>query len=405
MAGGGDEDVLRLEVAVDEAVHVEVLDAAQDLRGVEARRALVQPVLRLGLAHVVEVAARAVLHEVAEPALRLEGGVQSDDERVGAGREDLELLHDVRDALALLHHAALGEHLEREELLGGAVLHEVDLRRAALVQLLDHHQLLLQLLLRLVLRTVAAERRRCGGGHEAGGGGGGEQGVRALGLPLAALSAIADAAAALADAAAALADAAGAPQQPAQQRLGARGGSVRRVRRRLGGALAAQVGAALLDQAVQLDQVLLVHAAVVGVAFSAVLLQHVGVLRAVGEQLLLQHADVDARLVELLLTAAQLLLRRQRLLLGLGLRLHGTLAPRAPCAPPPRRAYCRRLRAEPEDLLRRLSGHVCASMGVGGAASRGALHKFCSSANSPARRATSYDCRGGSEGRRAWGRR
>ena len=64
-----DQNVLRLHVAVEEALHVEVLECEHYLAHVELCRGLDQPAVRLLFHQLEELAARAVLEDVEQPVL------------------------------------------------------------------------------------------------------------------------------------------------------------------------------------------------------------------------------------------------------------------------------------------------------------------------------------------------
>ena len=76
------QHVLRLEVTVDEAQQVEVLQRQQHLRRVEASGRLLEPRVRLLEQQVVQLAAAAVLHEEVHVVVGLELGEHGGQERV-----------------------------------------------------------------------------------------------------------------------------------------------------------------------------------------------------------------------------------------------------------------------------------------------------------------------------------
>mmetsp|Transcript_22050 Transcript_22050/g.54534 ORF Transcript_22050/g.54534 Transcript_22050/m.54534 type:complete len:296 (+) Transcript_22050:1223-2110(+) len=131
--GAAHQNVFWFEVAVNEPEVVEVLEREQDLRGVETRGVFLKPPLRLALEHAEKLAAGAVLHDKAQPALGLERRVHGGDEGVVRRREDLALGHDAFD-LILRNHFLLGEHLHSVDLVGAFQKNQVDLPDAAAAQ-------------------------------------------------------------------------------------------------------------------------------------------------------------------------------------------------------------------------------------------------------------------------------
>ena len=136
VAGGRHEDVLGLEVAVDEAEHVEVLEREQDLAAVELGPRLGEAVAGLALERAEELAARAKVHHKVEAVHALERPVQRHDERVVRRRQDLALrLHALH--LLALDHLLLRQHLHRVALVRPHQLHEVHAAHVAAPQQLQ----------------------------------------------------------------------------------------------------------------------------------------------------------------------------------------------------------------------------------------------------------------------------
>mmetsp|Transcript_22158 Transcript_22158/g.53030 ORF Transcript_22158/g.53030 Transcript_22158/m.53030 type:complete len:634 (-) Transcript_22158:466-2367(-) len=108
-----DEDVLRLEVSVDDADEVQVLQRQEHLRHVEADVGLLQPLLRLRVEERVQLAAAADLQDEVQVARRLEGAVERRQEGVVDGGEDVCLGHHAGHLVAL-DHLPLVEGLHRK---------------------------------------------------------------------------------------------------------------------------------------------------------------------------------------------------------------------------------------------------------------------------------------------------
>lgn len=89
VAHRGDEQVVRLQIAVDDAARVEIFDGQDRLRDVEPREFDRQRAG--GLEQRRAVAALDVLHQHAEVLLRLEAAVEAHDERVVGEGEDVAL--------------------------------------------------------------------------------------------------------------------------------------------------------------------------------------------------------------------------------------------------------------------------------------------------------------------------
>lgn len=124
VARGRHEDVLGLEVAVDEAEHVQVLEREQDLAAVELGPRLGQAVAGLALQRAEELAARTKVHHKVQAVHALERPVQRHNERVVRRRQDLALrLHALH--LLALHHLLLWQHLHRIALVRAHQLHQV----------------------------------------------------------------------------------------------------------------------------------------------------------------------------------------------------------------------------------------------------------------------------------------
>eukprot|EP00445_Apocalathium_hangoei_P044165 CAMPEP_0203985106 /NCGR_PEP_ID=MMETSP0360-20130528/5105_1 /ASSEMBLY_ACC=CAM_ASM_000342 /TAXON_ID=268821 /ORGANISM="Scrippsiella Hangoei, Strain SHTV-5" /LENGTH=357 /DNA_ID=CAMNT_0050924347 /DNA_START=244 /DNA_END=1313 /DNA_ORIENTATION=+ len=128
------KQVLRLEIAVDDAEAVEVCYGRGRLRRVEACAALGEAA---SAAEVVEeLATIAEFHDHVELLRRLEGVVQVHYEGVGHGLQDASLGLRVLD-LVPLDDVFLAEHLHGVDLLSTHVPHEHDLAVGALAQHLD----------------------------------------------------------------------------------------------------------------------------------------------------------------------------------------------------------------------------------------------------------------------------
>ena len=113
VAVGADEDVLGLEVAVDDAHHVEVLDGEEHLGGVEAGGGEREAAGRHAVAEGVEVAAGAELHDGAGEVRRgVEVGEEGGEEGVVQLPQD-PLLRRRAPQLLLPRHRPPVHHLHR----------------------------------------------------------------------------------------------------------------------------------------------------------------------------------------------------------------------------------------------------------------------------------------------------
>mmetsp|Transcript_58483 Transcript_58483/g.163922 ORF Transcript_58483/g.163922 Transcript_58483/m.163922 type:complete len:330 (+) Transcript_58483:68-1057(+) len=129
VAIGVEEQVLRLQIAVDDAQAVQVCDGRGHLRRVEDRSALAEPACA---AQVVEqLAPGAELHDHVELRRGLEGVVKRHDEGVRHGLQDRPLGLRVL-LLVALDDVLLAEHLHRVHLVILRALHEHDLAIGAL---------------------------------------------------------------------------------------------------------------------------------------------------------------------------------------------------------------------------------------------------------------------------------
>lgn len=79
------EDVLRLQVSVDEAHQMQVLQGSGDFGGIESGSILVDALIWSGLESSEEFAATAVFHAEVEVVFRLERVVEGNDKGVVAG--------------------------------------------------------------------------------------------------------------------------------------------------------------------------------------------------------------------------------------------------------------------------------------------------------------------------------
>jgi len=153
MTQRGDEQVVGLEVAVDDAVTMQVLDGERGLGEVDARHVQRQR------AHVLEqrghVPALHVLHAHAQVAPRLEGAHQRHHERVVGEGHDVALDKHLLQLVAQ-HQVLLLDLLHGEALLGGPVAHEVDGPVGAVADQLD----LLEVLFARLLGGVGGDGER-----------------------------------------------------------------------------------------------------------------------------------------------------------------------------------------------------------------------------------------------------
>lgn len=131
VAAVGQENVRRLDVAMDDAVLVQLLDGGQQLRGKPARQALVQ--LAGQLDETLERALGAQLHEDQQLLAVHLDAVVLDQIFVRDALEDLQLNGHVLDGARLVR--LYGDLLHGHQLAGGVVDGRVHFAEAALADL------------------------------------------------------------------------------------------------------------------------------------------------------------------------------------------------------------------------------------------------------------------------------
>ena len=112
---------LWLQVAVDEAHQMQILERSCDLGGVKARCILVYALVRPGLEGSEELAATAVLHAEIEMIFGLKRVVQSNNKGVIAGGQNL-LLGECTLNLVTLNHLLLAQHCDASVTQLGVVM-------------------------------------------------------------------------------------------------------------------------------------------------------------------------------------------------------------------------------------------------------------------------------------------
>eukprot|EP00191_Tetraselmis_sp_GSL018_P010315 CAMPEP_0177603288 /NCGR_PEP_ID=MMETSP0419_2-20121207/15425_1 /TAXON_ID=582737 /ORGANISM="Tetraselmis sp., Strain GSL018" /LENGTH=840 /DNA_ID=CAMNT_0019097035 /DNA_START=36 /DNA_END=2556 /DNA_ORIENTATION=+ len=125
------ENVLRLQVTVNVAKQVEVLERQDYLRGVEPQLTLAE--LADGGHQLVEVAALAAPHDVVDVCRGADRPVAERQEGVVDLREDSVLGDDPRN-LVPVHHVLLGHALYGKDVARAGELHEVDLARGPVAE-------------------------------------------------------------------------------------------------------------------------------------------------------------------------------------------------------------------------------------------------------------------------------
>jgi hypothetical protein len=88
------ENIFWLEIAVDEAQGVEILEGEQNFSRVETHLILSKTTVRLALDRAVKFSTGAEIHDKVQARLRLETVVQRCDERMACSGEDLTLCQD-----------------------------------------------------------------------------------------------------------------------------------------------------------------------------------------------------------------------------------------------------------------------------------------------------------------------
>mmetsp|Transcript_30376 Transcript_30376/g.97927 ORF Transcript_30376/g.97927 Transcript_30376/m.97927 type:complete len:250 (+) Transcript_30376:554-1303(+) len=150
VAAGVEEDVLRLEVPVDDAEGVDVLEGEGELRGVEPRASFAELADLLEMAE--EFAPGAVVEDEVELLPRLEGRVEADDEGVLHVAQDGALRFCVLD-LVPLDDVFFFKDLHRVNRPRLTLAHEEHLPEAPLPDHADHlevaHRRRLEMLLLL----------------------------------------------------------------------------------------------------------------------------------------------------------------------------------------------------------------------------------------------------------------
>uniref|UniRef100_J3KY12 Uncharacterized protein n=1 Tax=Oryza brachyantha TaxID=4533 RepID=J3KY12_ORYBR len=119
-----DQHVLRLQVSVHNAKHVQVLQRKQHLRGVKPCSLLIEMLAGLLLPERMKVAAAAILHDKAVELVGLEMGVQCGQEGMIKKAQYLPLGL-CPDQLVPADERLLVHHFHREECVGVPQLHEV----------------------------------------------------------------------------------------------------------------------------------------------------------------------------------------------------------------------------------------------------------------------------------------
>ena len=128
---GGEEEISEFEIAVDDAVGVEVRDGGDDLARVTRDFALGQTAALFD--DVCERLVAAELHEDVDVGGVFETPDETDDVRVGDAAVDANLGEDLL-ARAFLLERRLGHHLGGEGFARGGILHRVHHREAALAE-------------------------------------------------------------------------------------------------------------------------------------------------------------------------------------------------------------------------------------------------------------------------------
>mmetsp|Transcript_462 Transcript_462/g.1694 ORF Transcript_462/g.1694 Transcript_462/m.1694 type:complete len:352 (+) Transcript_462:415-1470(+) len=129
-AAGGQQQVLRLEVPVDDVLRVHVGHGRDDLLGQALR--LVLPELPARHDEVEELSAAHELHDNVQLGLGLDDLLQLDDVRVAQALEDVDLVVELRDQAAVLRlDLALVDDLHRQLLAAHDVHAAVARRRGA----------------------------------------------------------------------------------------------------------------------------------------------------------------------------------------------------------------------------------------------------------------------------------
>mmetsp|Transcript_16271 Transcript_16271/g.41594 ORF Transcript_16271/g.41594 Transcript_16271/m.41594 type:complete len:872 (+) Transcript_16271:63-2678(+) len=135
VAAAMEQDVLRLEVAVDVAQEVQVLQGQQHLCDVEADVRLPEALLRLRVKEAVELATGADLEDEVQVAWRVQGAVQGGQERVVHRRQDgLLSLH--APNLVALDHLLLVQGLHGKLVVGAGQRDKVHQANVAAAKLL-----------------------------------------------------------------------------------------------------------------------------------------------------------------------------------------------------------------------------------------------------------------------------
>lgn len=126
VAGLMQQNVFRLEISVNVAHEMQVLERSSDLGSVELRVCLSHTLALSGLQSPEKLASHAVLHTEIEVVVGLEGVVESHNEGVVGRGENLLLCKRPLD-LVSLDHLLLGQHLHGKQLGGFLFLDQVDL--------------------------------------------------------------------------------------------------------------------------------------------------------------------------------------------------------------------------------------------------------------------------------------